>query len=62
MEARCPWAPRPPIPTERVRPLKCQVPGLMEARFSRSGGLPGGFCDGVQGLVLDGRDQAELAV
>ncbi|ALE83595.1 hypothetical protein [Pseudonocardia sp. HH130629-09] len=41
---------------------ECQVPGSIEARFSRSGGLPGGFCDGVQGLVLNGRDQAELAV
>ncbi|ALE84826.1 ATPase AAA [Pseudonocardia sp. HH130629-09] len=42
--------------------IDCQVPGSIEARFSRSGGLPGGFCDGVQGLVLNGRDQAELAV
>jgi hypothetical protein len=36
----------------------CQVPGSVEARFSRSGGLP----SVVQGLVLNGWDQPELTV
>lgn len=39
-----------------------QVLGLVEGRYSRIGRLPGGFRDGVQGLVLGGRDQTELVV
>ncbi|OLL89039.1 Mobile element protein [Pseudonocardia sp. Ae356_Ps1] len=42
--------------------VACQVPGLVEAEFSCSGGLPGGRGGGVMDLVLDRRDEAEFAV
>ncbi len=40
----------------------CQVPGLVEAEFSRLGGLPDVLSVVVETLVLDGWDQPELAV
>jgi hypothetical protein len=40
----------------------CQVPGLVEAGFSRFDGVPSEVLGCVQSFVLDGRDQSELAV
>jgi hypothetical protein len=40
----------------------CQVPGLVEAGFSRFDGVPSEVLSCVQSFVLDGRDQSELAV
>jgi hypothetical protein len=41
---------------------QCQVPGLVEAGFSRFDGVPSEVLSCVQSFVLDGRDQSELAV
>src|SRR4051794_41138149 len=42
--------------------MTCQVPALVETGFSPADGLPGGLVGLVQGLVLHGWDEPELAV
>ena len=49
------------VPEEMFADL-CQVPGLVEAGFSRFDGVPSEVLGCVQSFVLDGRDQSELAV
>src|SRR5690349_2715966 len=56
--------------SSRVSPIRalavllstCQVPASMETGFSPADGLPGGLVDVVEGLVLHGWNEPELAV